>query len=393
MEIYLDNSATTRPRPEVVRAVSAAMEETYGNPSSLHRLGVRAEAVLRSARETIAGTLSVSPGEVTFTSGGTEANNLAIIGAALTLQQGGKHVITTAIEHPSVLRAFGLLEEHGFELTLLKPDGSGLVDAEAIREALRPDTVLVSTMYVNNETGAIQPLENMRGVIAAERARRRRGRPLLWHVDAVQGYGKLPFYAQKLGADLATLSAHKIHGPKGVGALYVRRGVRLKPLLVGGGQESGVRAGTENVPGIAGFAEAARHAFRDLEGVAGQLRELKRLFIAGITARVPDAIINGPVDDNTLLAPHIVNVSFPGIKGEVLVHYLEERGVYVSTGAACSSRRAEPSHVLKAMGLPGDRVASAIRFSFSPFNTIDDVQRVVSLLDVAVAELRVFARR
>lgn len=391
-EIYLDNSATTKPRPEVVRKVCQVMDEEYGNPSSIHRLGVRAELVVKESRALIARALSVMPQEIVFTSGGTEANNLALFGAARAMQRAGRHLITTKVEHPSVLKAFELLEEEGYEATYLGVDRNGLLDVVSLREAIREDTILVSIMHVNNETGAIQPLAEVGRVLAGVRASRSRGRPLLWHVDAVQGFTKVPLAPRDVGIDLMSLSGHKLHGPKGSGALYVRQGVQLRPLVVGGGQERGLRSGTENVPGIAGFGEAVRIAVLEMEEAVPRMRELRSRLIRGIMDAVPDAVLNGSADD-ILAAPHIVNLSFPGVKGEVLVHALEERGVYVSTGAACSSRRAQPSHVLTAMGIPPSYIEGAIRISLSPLTTRSDIDSAVTAITNAVADLRAFSKR
>lgn len=392
--IYLDNSATTKPRPEAAAAVNRAMTEVFGNPSSAHRLGAEAERLVREARQAVAAALGVDEGEIVFTSGGTEANNLALMGAARARRRQGGHIVTTAVEHPSVLRACGLLEEEGFRITRLPVDRTGVIDPEDLAGALTGETILVSTMYVNNEVGAVQPLEAVARVLAGlERSRRP-----VWHVDAVQAFGKLPVFPRRLGIDLLTVSAHKIHGPKGCGALYVRKGLVLKPLMGGGGQEGGLRAGTENVPGIAGFGAAVRLAMAEQPRAAERLAELRRRFLAALAEVVPDAVVNGPAAPaggpaGGGAAPHIVNVSLPGLRGEVLVHALEERGVFVSTGAACSSRRNEPSHVLRAMGLGRDMVESALRFSFSPLNTADEAAAAAKALAAVVSDLRGFVRR
>lgn len=384
--IYLDNSATTRVRPEAAEAVRRAMEEEFGNPSSAHGLGLRAERAVREAREAVARGLGVDPDEVVFTSGGTEANNLAILGAARALRRRGGHVITTRVEHPSVLRACEVLEEEGFRVTRLGVDRAGRIDAGALEQALDAETILVSVMHVNNEVGAVQPLDEVAAVLAR---RRRDGLPL-WHVDAVQSFARLPLAPRRLGIDLVTLSAHKIHGPKGCGALYARRGVLLKPLLVGGGQEGGRRSGTENVPGIAGFGVAARLALAEREEAAGRMARLRGRLVEGILAAVPWARLNGPGGDG---APHIASIAFPGVRGEVLIHALEERGVYASTGAACAARRAQPSHVLAAMGLAPEEIEGTIRFSLSPFTTAEEVEAAIGAVAEAAAELRGFVRR
>ncbi len=397
-EIYLDNSATTRARPEVVDAVRAALEDDYGNPSSAHALGVRAERLIKDAREAVAQGLGADPAEIVFTSGGTEANNLAVLGGARALARRGRRVITSRIEHPSVLRACERLEEEGFEVVRLDVDRTGRVSPEDLARALTPDTVLVSIMHVNNEVGTVQPLAEMARVLGRGGGRHGDGagapRPPLWHVDAVQSFGKLPLDAARLGADLITVSAHKIHGPKGCGALYVRRGVLVRALLVGGGQEGGRRAGTENVPGIAGFGVAARLAATEREAAAERLARLRDRLVAGVLGAVPEARINGPLAASGVpAAPHIASVAFPGLRGEVLLHALAERGVYVSTGAACSARRHEPSHVLRALGLDAAALDGTLRFSLSAFTTEAEVDAAVAAVSAAVGDLRGFVRR
>lgn len=400
-EVYLDNSATTRARPEVVRAVVSALEELYGNPSSPHGLGLRAERLVREAREAVAGALGAAPGEIVFTSGGTEANNLALLGAAHALQRRGRRVLTSRVEHPSVLRACERLEEEGFEVVYLPVDRCGRVSPDDLAAALTPDTILVSVQHVNNEVGTVQPLEDVARVLGRGPDAGEGGpgpRLPLWHVDAVQSFGKLPLDVRRLGADLVSLSAHKIHGPKGCGALYVRTGVRLRPLLLGGGQEGGRRSGTENVPGIAGFAAAARLAVAERVEAAARLAALRDRLAEGIRKAVPWARLNGPLAASptgagAAAAPHILSVAFPGLRGEVLVHALEERGVYASTGAACSARRREPSHVLRALGLDAAAVEGTLRFSLSPLNGEEEVDAAAAAVGEAVAALRGYVRR
>jgi cysteine desulfurase len=384
-EVYLDNSATTRPLPEVVGAVVDALENNYGNPSSLHRKGVEAGRVVTRAREAVAASLGVAPAEIVFTGAGSEAVNLAIKGARPGKR--GRHVITTAVEHPAVLNACAQLKEQGIEVTVLPVDAAGVVDPERLAAELRDDTYLVSIMYVNNEVGAVQPLVEIAAVIGAAR---KAGRRLLWHVDAVQAYGKLPLRPRELGVDLLSISAHKVHGPKGVGALYVAPHTPLQPLVAGGGQEWGLRSGTENVPGIAGFGVAAEMIAREGHLAADRLRPLKKRLVEGILAAVPGAVLNGPACDkeNLRCAPHIANISFPGLRGEILVHSLEGRGIYVSTGSACSSGKKPGSHVLQAMGLKEDVVEGAIRFSLSITNTEEEIDYAVENTAAVVEELR-----
>ncbi len=382
-EVYLDNSATTRPYPEVTWAVMEAMDENYGNPSSLHRKGAEAGRAVTRARETVAASLGVT-GNIIFTGGGTEAINLAIKGPAPGRR--GRHLITTAVEHPAVLNACEQLKEQGIEVSLLPVNQTGVIDPEQLKALLRDDTYLVSTIYVNNEVGAVQPLNDIAAVMADFR---RSGRRVFWHVDAVQAYGKLPLRPREPGVDLLSVSAHKVHGPKGVGALYTAPRTPLRPLVTGGGQEGGLRSGTENVPGIAGFGAAAAVIVREAGGAAEKMRVLKKRLVEGILAGAPGAVLNGPpCGDDSCSAPHIANISFPGLPGEVLVHALEQYGVFVSTGSACSSRKKTGSHVLKAMGLSESLITGAIRFSLAPVNTAEEIEYAVEKTLAAVRELR-----
>ncbi len=365
-EHYLDNSATTPVlRPAAEKALSLMTEE-YGNPSSLHSRGFRARQELEAAREAVAARLGAKPEEITFVSGGTEGNNLALLGAAEAGKRRGNRIVTTAVEHDSVLNAVKELEQRGFEVVYLKPGRDGRISEDQIFEAVTPDTVLVSVMLVNNETGAIFPAQ------AAQRAIRRKKAPALFHVDAVQAFGKLDFTPAKLGADLLTVSAHKIHGPKGAGALYVKKGVHILPRAFGGGQERGLRSGTENVPMLCAFGEAVRLLPRAAE-ILTQVRELNRLLREGL-ADLPEVEVNSPED----ALPYIVNFSAGTVRAETMLHFLSERGVYVSSGSACG--KLKPSHVLTAMGLPKERVASSLRVSFSRFSTGDDVEALLSAL-------------
>ncbi|KKM09855.1 cysteine desulfurase [Clostridiales bacterium PH28_bin88] len=379
-EIYLDNSATTRALPEVVQAVSAALENNYGNPSSLHGKGVAAERAVRQARAAVASLLGVKAEEIFFTSGGTEANNWALRGVALSHRRRGNHVITTVVEHPSVLRACQELEAEGYQVTYLPVDRTGEISPDDLASALTPETILVSVMHVNNEVGAVQPLQQVGALL-----RKREPKPV-FHVDAIQGYGKLPLNPYDLGIDLVSVSAHKIHGPKGVGALFIREGVRLKPLLVGGEQEANLRAGTENVPGIVGLGSATAAARGRMSQGLEHMRGLKTALASRVMGEIPGTRLNGPSPEQG--APHILNLSFPGVKGEVLIHTLETDGIYVSTGSACHSRRNDPSHVLVAMGLKKKELDGAIRFSFSHLNTPEEIDMVVERLAEAVRDLR-----
>ncbi|GAX90043.1 cysteine desulfurase family protein [Effusibacillus lacus] len=382
-EIYLDNSATTRPYREVLEEMTDALTRYYGNPSSLHRKGLEAEERVDRVREEIARTLGARSSEVIFTSGGTEANNLAILGAARRYRQRGNHIITSSIEHACVLDAMKHLEGEGFRITYLPVDETGRVRVEDVEKALSDETILVSIMYVNNETGAIQPIKKI-GTLLSSRPK------TIFHTDAVQAYGKIPIRVKDDKIDMLTVSAHKLHGPKGTGALYVREGIELIPLVFGGGQEKGLRSGTENVPGIAGFGAAVKTVFPFLETNRSKMEALRNRLAESLQTTIQDVHINTSVDH---AAPHIVNVSFPGVKGEVLVHALEMEGVFVSTGSACSSREKIYSHVLKAMGLSQQRLEGAIRLSLSSDTTEQDIEHTVSALARIVGDLRLLTRR
>ncbi len=355
--IYLDNSATTRPCREAVEAMNHMLTDCWGNPSSVHHLGVEAERELKNARASVAALLGAEPERVFFTSGGTEADNWAIFSAAERLGKRGKHLITTAVEHHAVLHPMEKLQAQGFEVTYLQPDEQGRVSVEALTEALRPDTILVSIMMVNNETGAVMDIEKM------VKAVRRRSPLALFHTDAVQAFGKLPMKAKSLGADLITVSAHKIHGVKGAGALYVKPGLSLPPMVRGGGQESGYRSGTEGLPAIVAFGAACRVLnVTEERAHLSKLRDLCREKLAD----VPGIRFLGAGD-----APHVVTVSLPGLRSQGIINVLQEKEVYVSAGSACS--RGHRSHVLEAMGVPAHIIDGAVRISFGRDNTEADV--------------------
>ncbi|WP_406677552.1 cysteine desulfurase family protein [Moorella sp. ACPs] len=376
--IYLDNSATTPVLPAIAAVMHKMLVENYGNPSSLHGLGIAAEKALAHARRQVAGLIGARPAEIYFTSGGTEANNWAVWGISRARRRQGKHIITTAVEHASLLAACRRLEAEGYEVTYLPVDSRGVISAADLEASLREDTILVSVMSVNNETGALQPVEEVARLV------RSKSRAVL-HVDHIQGYGKIPLNCQKVGIDLLSLSAHKIHGPKGTGALYIKEGLRLEPLLVGGDQEAGRRAGTENTAGIAAFGLAAELAAAHMEERVARMRKIKIELATRLLKSIPGAQINGPPPEEG--APHILNVSFPGVRAEVLVHMLEQRGVYVSTGSACHSRKQEASHVLKALHLERWRLEGAIRISLGALNTPDEVTPAVEAIKECVTEL------
>ncbi len=385
MEVYLDNSATTRVTADVAELMTHIMTEDYGNPSSMHNKGFEAEKYLREARETFAGILKVSEKEIFFTSGGTEADNMAIIGGALANRRAGNHIITTEIEHPAVSECFDFLEKNGFSVTRLKVDRNGQISLSELSDAIRDDTILVSVMYVNNEIGACEPIAEAGRII------KERNRNIFFHVDAVQAFGKYRIYPARLGIDALSISSHKIHGPKGVGVLYIRDKAKITQTVFGGGQQRGMRSGTENVPGIAGMALAAKNCYADFDEDIRKLYELKKFFVDGIRL-IPDTIVNGLTDENS--APHVVSVSFDGIsKSEVLLHALEERGIYVSSGSACASNKPAISATLRAIGVERNLLTSTIRFSFSRFTTKEELEYVLSALGEILPQLKKYRPR
>ncbi len=387
MECYLDNAATTRPLPEVCELLAHVMYEDYGNPSSLHRKGMEGEKYIRRAGEQIAGTLKCTPGNIVFTSGGTESNNMALIGTALANRRRGKHIITTGIEHPSVHEPLLYLEKLGYELTFLPVDGLGHVSPEDLRAALRPDTILVSVMLVNNEVGAVLDVEALSHVV------KEYDPEIVFHVDGIQAYGKMKLWPGRLGIDLMSASGHKIHGPKGTGFLYMADRVKTHPYLHGGGQQRGLRSGTENVPGIAGLGLAAECACRDLEEKRARLYELKKYFVRTVTDSLSVTVNACPMDRMEETAPHIVNVCFEGVRSEVLLHALEEEGVYVSSGSACSSNHPGISGTLQAIGVKRELLESSLRFSFSSFTTREELEYTNACLRRLVPLLARYKRR
>lgn len=376
-EIYLDHAATTPVRAEVREVLSETVARIFGNASSIHSFGQAARKVLEESREQVAGVIGAMPSEVVFTSGGTESDNLAVRGAAYALRDRGKHIITSSIEHHAVLNTCAALEEEGFEVTYVPVDPECLVDPARIAGEMRPDTILISVMAANNETGAIQPV--------AEIAEIARGGGAVFHTDAVQAIGKIPVDVRDLGVDLLSISAHKIYGPKGVGALFVKKATPLRPLLYGGHHERSLRPGTENVPGIAAFATAARLARDELAETPTGSWFLKEKLAQGIYERMPDALVNGSMEKSL---PNILNVSFEGVDGESLLLNLDLLGFAVSTGSACTSGATDPSHVLLAMGVPARLAQSSIRFSFGRDNTGGDVDRLLEALPDVVGRLR-----
>ena len=376
MNVYFDNSATTKPYDEVIEAVSKGMKEYFGNPSSLHKIGMNCEKRLNEAREYFASTIKCNKEEIYFTSGGSEGNNLILKG----LLKPGHHFITTAFEHHSIISTCKQLEEKGVKVTYLDVDSEGRISLEDLEEAITKDTVLVSIMQVNNEIGVIQDIEAI-GKLIKERSSRAK-----FHVDAVQGYGKLPIDVNKSNVDFLTVASHKIHGPKGVGFIYIKKGIILNSLISGGSQEKGIRAGTENLPGIIGFEKEAQMTFEEMESRYDKVLELKKYFVERLN-EIKDIRINGEIDG---FSPYILNVSFLGVRAEVLLHLLEEQNIYVATGSACTSKSsaAHGSYVIKSLGLSNKEVESAIRFSFSYENTKEEVDYTIDVLKKSLMFLR-----
>mgnify|MGYP004456422777 FL=1 len=380
MEAYFDNSATTPVYPEVRDLMVKIMEEDYGNPSSLHMKGVTTARYIKEARESLAGEMKVMPKEIVFTSGGTESNNMALIGGALANRRAGNKIITTSVEHASVGSPMDFLAAMGFDVVRIGVDSSGQIDMDQLMSEVDDDTIIVSVMYVNNEIGAVMPIADIARLIKEKNPN------VLFHVDAIQAFGKYRIYPKRMGIDMMSISGHKFHGPKGVGALFIRDRVKVKPIIYGGGQQSGMRSGTENVPGIAGMALAAEITYNGLEEKMEHLRQLKEHLISELT-QIDD------VYSNSGDAPHIASITFKGVRSEVMLHALEEREVYVSSGSACSSNKQHASSTLKAIGLPQDKLESTLRFSFSPENTMEQVDYAVECCRQLLPVLRRYVRK
>ena len=387
MEAYLDNAATTRVFPEVRDIMLQVMEKDFGNPSSRHTKGIEAEGYVTKAVQQIAGTLKCQPKEIILTSGGTESNNMALIGTALANRRAGKHVITTRIEHASIHEPFGRLEQMGYEAQYLPVDHNGHLQPEVLEEAVREDTLLVSVMMVNNEMGAAEDIKKLVAVA------KQKNPNVIFHVDAIQAYGKYKIVPKRLGIDMMSVSGHKIHGPKGSGFLYVRDGVKISPIILGGGQQRGMRSGTENVPAIAGLGEAVRLIYQQHSEKVERLYALKQRLIDGLTAMEGVSIngINGLSLTET--APHIVSASFDGIKSEVMLHALAQEGVYVSSGSACSSNHPDLSGTLKAIGVEDRLLDSTLRFSFSVLSTEEEVDHALEAVAKVLPQLRRFVKK
>ena len=383
MEVYFDNSATTRVLDEVKDLTVKLMTEDYGNPSARHRKGMEAEQYVKNAASQIAKTLKVKEKEILFTSGGTESNNMALIGTALANQRAGKHIISTRIEHASVYQPLAFLESLGFEVTYLSVDSEGHISLEELEQSIRPDTILVSVMYVNNEIGAVEPIEEIAKIIKEKKP------SAYFHVDAIQAYGKYVIRPKKQGIDLLSASGHKIHGPKGTGFLYIDEKVKIKPIIYGGGQQKGMRSGTENVPGCAGLGLAAKMVYTDHDAKIDKLYAIKDRMVKGLQA-MDGVTVHGLTGRDSV--PQIVAAGFEGVRAEVLLHALEDKGIYVSSGSACSSNHPGVSGTLKGIGVKDSLLDSTLRFSFGAFNTEEEVDYCLEVLNELVPMLRRYRR-
>ena len=383
MEAYFDNSATTRCYPEVAEIVVKTMTEDFGNPSAMHLKGVEAEKYVREAAQILAKILKVNEKEIIFTSGGTESNNLALFGGADANKRSGNHIITTSVEHAAVGQPVERLEQMGYEVTIVPVDHRGVVQLEALEKALRPDTILVSTMYVNNEVGVVMPVEEIAKLVHEKSPK------ALYHVDAIQAFGKYRIYPKKAGIDMLSVSSHKIHGPKGVGFLYINEKARIQPQILGGGQQAGMRSGTDNVPGIAGLGVAAKMVYTDFDEKIEHMYQLKERLAEGFL-KLPDVRLNGMEIREG--APQILSASFLGVRSEVLLHTLEEKGIYVSAGSACSSHKRKAAGTLSAMGMEAAQRESTLRFSFSEENTFEEVDYALEVIGQVLPMLRRYSR-
>lgn len=387
MKAYLDNAATTLPFPSVLEIMHKTLSEDFGNPSSKHKLGIDAERYIRNARNIIASNMKVLEKEIIFTSGGTESNNQALIGTAFSNIRKGKHIISTKIEHASVHNPLIFLEEQGFEVTYLNVDKNGLINLDELEESIRKDTILVSIMYVNNEIGSVQNINKISKIIKSK------NKDTIFHVDAIQAYGKYKIYPKKLGIDLMSVSGHKIHGPKGIGFLYIKDKVKIKPFIYGGGQQNGMRSGTENVPGIAAMAKAVEEIYKNHEDKINNMYKLKEYFINELL-KINGVYINGingvSIKDTS---PSIISVSVEGIRSEVLLNSLSENNIYVSSGSACSSNHPSLSGTLKAINLKDNLLDSTIRFSLCVNSTKEEIDYTISVLKELICKLRKYIRK
>lgn len=383
--IYLDNCSTTRPREEVVKIISQSMVEDFANPSSLHRLGMRAEKKVKVSREYISKYLNVDSSEIYFTSGGTESNNIAIQSMVNKLKKRGKHIITTKIEHPSILNIMKNYENQGYNVTYLNVDEDGIISLEELRKNISRETILVAVMHVNNEIGSIQPIYEIKKLINETNPN------TLLHVDGVQGFGKVDLSLKGIGIDSYSFSGHKIYGPKGIGGLYIDKKHTLSPIVFGGNQEKGLRSGTENLTGIVGFGEAVRIMTDNFLTESKYAFDLKKYFSDIVKEEIEDIRFNTPLNEKS--SPYILNISFKYVRGEVLLHYLEDKDIYVSTSSACSSKGTEKSHVLKAISLKDADIEGAIRFCFSYENTMEDIDYTIQILKESISEIRQITKR
>lgn len=382
--IYFDNAATTRALDEVADKVKYMLLENFGNPSSQNMAGVNAENEVIKARKIIAASINAEPDEIYFTSGGTESDNWAIFGTAKGYIRSGKHMITTAIEHPAVLQPMRELEKNGWDITILGVDEKGYINIDELKAAIREDNVLVSTILINNETGTIQNAEEISKAIKSVNPH------TLYHVDAVQAYGKYPINVKKMGIDMLSVSGHKVHGPKGVGFFYMKKGLKVKPIIFGGGHERGQRSGTENTPSIVGLAEAVKIDMAEMDKAVEHVKLVKKTLAEGILNSIPMTYINGPSIEEG--SPYVLNIGFEGLRSEVLLHSLEEKEIYVSAGSACNSKKKGASTVLSALGIDEKRIEGAIRFSFCRYNTVEEAEQCIEILKEKAAFLRKYMR-
>ena len=382
MEMYFDNSATTRPYDEVIEAVVNAMKTDYGNPSSMHLKGLDAEHIVKDAAESVCRILKCLPEEVVFTSGGTESNNMAIIGSALAKKRSGRHIVVSSVEHASVSAVMQFLIREGYEVTYIPSDEKGIVSPEAFKDAVRDDTILVSCMHVNNEIGSVMPVTEIAKAVKSKNPN------VYFHVDAIQSFGKIEVIPKNIGCDLLSVSGHKIHGPKGSGFLYIKKGTLIRPIIYGGGQQKNMRSGTENVPAISGLGKAVMLTFADFDKKIEHIRALRDKLINGLT-EIEDVYSNTDMENG---APHIASISFVGVRAEVMLHALEDKGIYVSSGSACSSNKSKESAVLSAIGLDKKRLESTLRFSFGEENTNDEVDYAIDTIKQLLPMLRHYVR-
>jgi len=383
--VYLDNAATTKTIDEVVDKMINMCKENYGNPSSLHSKGIEAEKEVLYVKNLFSKILKVDRKEIFFTSGGTESNNLAILGTAKAYSRKGKHIITSSIEHPSVSKVFKALQDEGYEITTISVDSNGLINIDELLDSIREDTILVSIMHVNNEIGTIQPIDKIGQMI------HNKNPETIFHVDAIQSFGKMNIYPKRWNIDCLSISGHKIYGPKGIGALYINNQRKIKPIIFGGEQQLGIRSGTENTPGIAGLGVAARFMYNNLEKNVKHMYHMKERLRDGLLREVEDTYVNGL--EGRYSAPHILNVRFKDVRGEVLLHALEDKGIFISTGSACSSNKSETSPTLTAIGLTKAEIESSVRFSFSIYNNVNEIDYCINQIKDMVPLLRKFVRR